>query len=93
MRAARAARLFFLIQPIRSLFSGVLVALLKLPNSARREVCDVMMRGDTKTREARAVVKACILHQHAIISLAEMSASSSDRSSFQLFLQVALFKL
>ena len=26
MRAARAARLFFLIQPIRSLFSGVVVA-------------------------------------------------------------------
>ena len=35
VRAARAARLFFLIQPIRSLFSGVVVAvassLLKLP--------------------------------------------------------------
>ena len=26
VRAARAARLFFLIQPIRSLFSGVVVA-------------------------------------------------------------------
>ena len=26
MRAARAAQLFFLIQPIRSLFSGVVVA-------------------------------------------------------------------
>ena len=26
MRAARVARLFFLIQPIRSLFSGVIVA-------------------------------------------------------------------
>ena len=30
MRAARGARLFFLIQPIRSLFSGVVIAITRL---------------------------------------------------------------
>ena len=87
VRAARAARLFFLIQPIRSLFSDVVVALpsslLKLPNRNFKirysEVLlglreDKITSGDVGTRVAvRLSRRSMLFYYGKVLRLAHSS--------------------